>query len=535
MSRVYVPDALMAYERALATEVFAGRGHRACFARDPDVDAIATGGEPLTRALMSSFPGLRAVVRFARGRHPGDPEIEAARALGIAWSFAGGQTASASAEHALAMILALLHRLPRAIDAARAGRWSQAEIAEAGVHDLRGACVGQIGMGRIGRRLAALVRACGAHVIYHQPRRLAAAEESSLGIAWCELDRLVREADIVTLHARGPAHPILDAVHVQALKRGAVVVNVGDGRHVDMAALRDRIAASEILVGADVFPVEPWATPPLVAPDALWTPHIAGRSRAAARALFERVCDELDRALRTPPPPADDRAPLPPLLAALVARAPRALDRRAVEVSEHAASSMPALWPGLVALGAIPRTATDAGAFAELCLEPAGRVRVGLDLAAGCAATEITQLPTMVRLVERYPADAGVWRRLLADHRDTSFAGKRLRITGYSEPARLIAWRARQLGMIVEVADPKPLRQLDVLLDGFELAGADAEAPALVVDTAERDLGGELVVERTAAGLAVLCAAAAAPAAPPGDVLARADQLLADSVIGALT
>lgn len=297
---VWFPDELMMYERAAAEEALAARGHRGVFGPlDAEADAIVTGGPALTSASLAKLGKRGVAVRFARGRYDVGGEPELCRAAGIRYQRIDGRSAQATAEHAIALMLALLRRLGDAAHDMRAGEWTQRELAERGIYDLGEATVGLVGLGAVGRHAARLLNAFGATVLYVKPNRLPADEEGALGVTFAELDELLARADILSLHARlrdGVAAPI-GAEQLDRLRAGALVVNTGDGRHLDLDALLERVRAGRLAAGLDVFPAEPW---PHDAIDAacgnrlLLTPHVAGRSVGTARRLFRNAVAALD-------------------------------------------------------------------------------------------------------------------------------------------------------------------------------------------------------------------------------------------------
>src|SRR5262249_24348365 len=152
-----------------------------------------------------------------------------------------GASAQSTAEHAMAMLMALLRRLPESSDGMLDGRWCHRTIAEEGIRDLAEITVGIVGMGAVGRRIAALACAFGARVIY--TRRVA-------------LDDLLRESDAVCLSSRTAKHeqPLLNAARIALLRDGAIVVSVGSSNDVDLDALRDAMQRRGVRAALDVFP-----------------------------------------------------------------------------------------------------------------------------------------------------------------------------------------------------------------------------------------------------------------------------------------
>jgi phosphoglycerate dehydrogenase-like enzyme len=302
--KIWIPDDLMPHERDAATGALTARQHQPAFGAPPaDAAGMLTGGPALTSPLLAQLPRLVAVVRFARGRHDLSGEAAICRAAGLGYAAVGGSSAASTAEHTIMLMLALLRRLPQATDGMRRRQWTQRPLAEKGIRDLCDATVGLIGMGAVGREVTRLLRAFGARILYFKPSRLSASEEARLGVAYAEIDALLQEADVISLHARrsGPNTPVLDAARLERVRAGGIVVNTGDGRDIDLPALLRRVRAGQLSAGLDVFPAEPcdgFDPEELRAEGLLLTPHIAGRSIGAARSLFERAAAALDDLLR---------------------------------------------------------------------------------------------------------------------------------------------------------------------------------------------------------------------------------------------
>lgn len=197
------------------------------------------------------------------------------------------------AEHAIALLLALVRGLPAALDAQRARSWRHAPIVRE-ARTLRGLVLGVVGFGYIGQKVAALAQAFGAEVI-------AFARSPRIGPGGVEVRALagfrgsLRELDAVSICAplNAATEKLIDAAVLAAMHRGAYVVNVGRGAIVDTAALVEALR-SGTLAGAALDVVDPEPLPashPLWSlPNVLLTPHTAGGGGGAAQ---ERQIEEL--------------------------------------------------------------------------------------------------------------------------------------------------------------------------------------------------------------------------------------------------
>ena len=242
---------------------------------------LIAGTERLDREVLAAAPGLEAIVRCGSGLD--NLDLEAAAERGIAVRRTPEAPAEAVAELALAGVLGLLRHLARADHELRQGGWHKPMG-----RLLRGKTVGLIGLGRVGRRLVELLEPFGCALLAVDPAPDEPFAERH-GVRWVELDALLAEAEIVSLHlapaAGGP--PLLDRRRLALLRPGALLVNTARGGLVDEAALYDLLAAGK-LAGAylDVFADEPYQGPLRELPQVLLSPHI-GSYAVEARARME--------------------------------------------------------------------------------------------------------------------------------------------------------------------------------------------------------------------------------------------------------
>lgn len=267
--------------------------------------AFFVGGiTPIPASLMDAAPGLRLIQKWGIGVDKID--LAAARARGIPVAITAGANAVPVAEFTLLLMLAVLRRLPHRERQLRAGEW-QAARRETRVQarQLRGKLLALVGFGAIGREVARRARAFEAEVRYYDLRRISPADESTLGVRFQELDALLPEADIVSLHV--PLTPatrhLLSRGRIGRLKPEAIVINTARGEIVDEAALAEALDAGALAgAGIDVFGGEPPPVDhPLLrvrAPGLVLAPHLAGsvfdNVAHVARHVFRNVRRVLD-------------------------------------------------------------------------------------------------------------------------------------------------------------------------------------------------------------------------------------------------
>lgn len=264
-----------------------------------EAEAILIRTRPiLTEALLASLKRLRCVARYGVGLD--NVDLAAATRLGLPVLHAPGLNANAVAEHTLMLMLAVIKCLLPQDAALRRGAW--ADLRARGIGELRGLTLGIIGVGNIGRRVAHLARAFGMEALGYDPY-LSAEELEARGARKVELPDLLRRADIVSLHC--PLTPetrhLLGREAFALMKEGVVVINTSRGGTVDQAALLEALERGKVAgAGLDVFdPEPPEADNPLFALDrVVLTPHVAGVSERANRAIATQVSTDIVRVLR---------------------------------------------------------------------------------------------------------------------------------------------------------------------------------------------------------------------------------------------
>jgi len=184
--------------------------------------------------------------------------------------------------------------IPQASASLRAGRWERGRFE--GV-ELHGKTLGIIGLGRIGRHVMRLATAFGMRVVASSPR-LTDVDAASAGAERRSLEALLREADVVSLHASPtPAsRGMIDATRLQMMKPTAYLINTSRGPLVDEAALLTALRDGWIAgAGLDVFDAEPLpAGHPLThLPNVVLTPHLGWPTDDGYARFADAACEVL--------------------------------------------------------------------------------------------------------------------------------------------------------------------------------------------------------------------------------------------------
>ncbi|MGN6215526.1 MAG: 2-hydroxyacid dehydrogenase [Solirubrobacterales bacterium] len=234
-------------------------------------------------------PQLRCVANVAVGYD--NIDLEAAARHGVVVTNTPGVLDDATADLTMALMLAATRRVVEGDRLIRSGAdWAW------GMHfmlgsSLQGKLLGIVGLGGIGRRVAARARAFGMRIAYHS--RHPAPEEAvgALEAEWMPLPQLLAEADVVSLHCplTPETHHLIAAPELESMKPSAVLVNAARGPVVDERALAAALAAGTIAAaGLDVYEREPRVEPGLLELDnVVLAPHLGSATIETRTAMAE--------------------------------------------------------------------------------------------------------------------------------------------------------------------------------------------------------------------------------------------------------
>jgi D-3-phosphoglycerate dehydrogenase len=261
----------------------------------PDYDALIVRSQvQVDAAALAAGSRLKVVGRAGVGVD--NIDVAAATGAGIAVVNAPTANTLAAAEHTMALILALARRVAAADASVRRGEWRRADFMGT---ELGGKTLGIVGLGRVGLAVADRAQAFAMNLLGSDPL-VSAEAAATYGVRLVEVDELLAESDVVTLHVPlvAATRGLLDAARLARMKRGALLVNVARGGVVDEAALANTLVSGQLGGAAiDVFEHEPIVadSPLLSAPNTVLTPHLgASTADAQARASLEVVDGVLD-------------------------------------------------------------------------------------------------------------------------------------------------------------------------------------------------------------------------------------------------
>ncbi|MEO8597263.1 MAG: D-2-hydroxyacid dehydrogenase [Candidatus Solibacter sp.] len=276
------------YDRTPAAEVVA---------RAQGAAAVFTNKTPLPAATLAALPDLKYIGVLATGYNVVD--VAAARKQDIAVTNIPTYGTASVAQFVFALLLEMCHNVKLHSDAARSGEWSHNadwSFWKAPLVELAGKTMGIVGFGRIGRAVGKIADALGMKVIAHDTYQGNPPDYE--GFRWVELEELLRESDVVSLHS--PLFPetqgMINARTLRIMKPSAFLINTSRGPLVVDQDLADALNAGTIAgAGVDVLSAEPPAesNPLLAAKNCLVTPHIAWATREARARLMELAVSNL--------------------------------------------------------------------------------------------------------------------------------------------------------------------------------------------------------------------------------------------------
>lgn len=235
---------------------------------------------------------LRLIASFGAGTEHIDLKAAAKRKIIV--TNTPGVFTDDTADLAMCGIIGVPRRIREGVELVRTRKWTGWAPSRMLGRRLGGKTLGIVGMGRIGQAVAHRARAFGLSIIYNNRKQLPSAVESMLGARFVpDLDQLLGEADIVTLHCplNDETNHLLDARRFGLMKDGASLINTARGELVDQDALIAALESGKLLgAGLDVYPDEPRVDRRLLKhPNVMTLPHIGSATAEGREASGEKV------------------------------------------------------------------------------------------------------------------------------------------------------------------------------------------------------------------------------------------------------
>jgi len=217
-------------------------------------DIVIVGWSNLTKDVIESAEKLKMVSIWATTCHYVD--LQTARGRGIVVTHVPGYATEAVAEHVFALLLAAIRKLPSADKHVRRGNFDWRPFR--GI-ELAGKTLGIVGTGAIGCRVAEIGKAFKMQILaFDKYPNVKKAEE--IGMKYVNLQTLLKQSDVVTLHVplTSETERLIGKKEIEAMKKGAVIINTSQGKIIDEKALIDGLKSRKLsCAGLDVFEEEP--------------------------------------------------------------------------------------------------------------------------------------------------------------------------------------------------------------------------------------------------------------------------------------
>ena len=266
-----------------------------------DADALLVTYAKITASMIGEMKKVKIISRFGIGVD--NVDLEAATRAGIVVTKVPDYCIDEVSDHAMALLLSLIRKIPASSARAHAGRWDMPAVVP--IHRLRGTVLGLVGFGRIPQLVAPKAKAFGIRVMASDPFVPLNVMEQA-GVGRLEFPELLKISDYISIHSPllpETHHLFSDAVFAQ-MKPGALIVNTSRGPVVDEAALARALDSKQIAGAAlDVLEQEPPTSSPLFGREnVILTPHTSFYSVESLEELQTKAAEEVVRVLTGQPP-----------------------------------------------------------------------------------------------------------------------------------------------------------------------------------------------------------------------------------------
>jgi D-3-phosphoglycerate dehydrogenase len=262
-----------------------------------DADAVLVTYAKLTREVLTQLTRCKAIGRFGLGVD--NIDLAAAKEKGIAVNYVPDYCVREVSDHAMALLLALIRKIPLSNRLVQSGRWEMPAVVP--IRRIEGTVLGLVGFGHIPRLVAPKAQAFGIKVIAYDPFAKAEVFQAA-GVEGVDLDTLLQSSDYVSVHA--PLLPatrgMMNAAAFAKMKKGAYIVNTARGPLIDEPALIAALDSGQIGgAGLDVVATEPLAkdSPLLGRDNVIISPHTAFYSIEALNELQTKCATDVARVL----------------------------------------------------------------------------------------------------------------------------------------------------------------------------------------------------------------------------------------------
>jgi D-3-phosphoglycerate dehydrogenase len=280
-------------EEGLVVDVKTGLGEDELIATIPEYDAMIVRSQTkVTKSVINAAKNLKIIGRAGIGID--NIDVNAATHRGIVVVNVPGGNIVSTAEHTLALIFALVRKIPQAVRSVKEGEWERRRFVGM---ELRGKTLGVIGLGKIGFEVARRARALEMNVLAHDPY-ISEERAREIGVSLVSLEELIKSSDIITIHVpkTKETERLISKKEFELMKNGAYLINCARGGIVDEAALYDALLSGKIGGAAlDVYEEEPPEpnNPLLKLDNVVTTPHLGASTKEAQLSVGLTIAGEI--------------------------------------------------------------------------------------------------------------------------------------------------------------------------------------------------------------------------------------------------
>lgn len=288
------PAAVAVFERnGIVADVKTGLSPEQLIEIIGNYDGLAVRSATKVSAAAIEAGGTRLKVIGRAGIGVDTVDVAAATRRGITVMNTPFGNAVTTAEHAIALMMALARQLPEANASTHAGKWEKSRFMGT---EITGKTLGVIGCGNIGSIVASRALGLKMKVLAYDPF-LSDERAKQLGVEKQTLDNLLTRADFITLHVpmTDKTRNILSRKALASTKPGVRIINCARGGLLDEAALADLLNVGHIAGAAlDVFETEPAKSHPLFGrADVICTPHLGAATREAQETVAVQIAEQM--------------------------------------------------------------------------------------------------------------------------------------------------------------------------------------------------------------------------------------------------